>query len=476
MFSESSKGRMRLRHWGESAESRILACGCVLLFLLAAGSSVRAQSTADQSPTSSEAQSDATSGDAPSLSDAADTPETDELPSGSSQEPSRSFLEIGLHASDGVDTNPAGILGSSSQLSSVTHLLGSLDLLKLRPRSQTVVDYLGGGAFWDGTATTGHYDQQQLDARERIRWSRGQLIMRDTFQYLGEGTLARLNVAGSGVEGSLTADSGIPPTEVSHQAYITQVSMADLGEALTRRSLANVGVSYSLVNYLGESSFDSRQASIMAGLNHQLGRKDSIGIAYRFQDLEFPNSNVGHLFANSAMFIFHRTMSARMEFVAGAGPEVVTTGGGTQPGTSQINASAQASLLYVWKRSGMSLAYNRLVTSGADVYAGANSDIASASAYRDILRSWRATVNGGYTRATAINLVSTTIPGNSYDYAFLGATIRHRFGSGLDGFASYQFYNESFGNCSGLSHCNLQTRRHVVLIGLDWTLRRIPLD
>lgn len=454
----------------------MLACACMLLFGLAP-SSMWAQTSSDEFPTTNAAQSDAASGDFPSSFDAADAiPETDELPSGSLQEPSRSFLEVGLHASDGVDTNPAGVLGSSSQLSSLTNVLGSLDLLKIRPRSQTSVDYLGGGTFWEGTTTTGHYDQQQLDARERIRWSRGQLVARDSFQYLGEGNLARLSVAGSAAEDSLTPDSGIPSTEVSHQAYVTQVAMADLGEELSRRSSANVGVSYSLTDYLGEGSFNSRQASIIAGLNHQLGRKDSIGIAYRFQNLEFPDSNVGHLFANSAMFIFHRTLSARMNLVAGAGPDLVTTGGGTESGTSRINASAQASLLYIWKRSGISLTYNRLVTSGADVYAGANSDIVSASAYRDILRSWRATVNGGYTRAAAINLVSTTGPGNSYNYAFLGAIIKHRFGSGLNGFASYQFYNENFGTCSALSHCNLQTRRQVALIGLDWTLRRIPLD
>ena len=124
----------------------------------------------------------------------------------------------------------------------------------------------------------------------------------------------------------------------------------------------------------------------------------------------------------------------------------------------------------------MSLAYNRLVTSGADVYAGANSNIFSASAYRDIFRSWRLTVDGGYTRATAINLVSATVPGNVYSYAFASTTIKRRFGSALNGFASYQFYNDNFGNCSGVPSCSVQTRRHVVSIGVDWHLRRIPLD
>jgi hypothetical protein len=477
MFSEISQGPIRLRRCVECAKARILACACLLLFFLTVAGSGWAQSSIDESRASSEAQSDVPSEDFPSSRDEADaTPETDELPSGSSQEPSRSFLEIGLHASGGVDTNPSGILGSSSQLSSLTHLLGSFDLQKIRPRSQTVVDYLGGGTFWDGTATTGHYNQQQLDARERIRWSRGQLSLRDSFQYLGEGNSVSPTVAGSGANDLLTADSGDQPFEVIHQAYITHVSTADLGEALTRRSLAHVGVSYSLTNYLGngESSFDSRQASIMAGLNYQLGRKNSVGIAYRFQNLEFPNSSAGHLFANSAIFLFHRTLSTRMDFIAGAGPELVTTGGGTGPATSQINANAQASLLYTWRRSGVSLAYNRLVTSGADVYAGANSNIASASAYRNISRSWRSTVEGGYTQATGINLISATIPGSSYRYAFLGTTIRRRFGSSLSGFASYQFNNENFGDCP--STCNVQTRRHVVLIGLDWYLPRIPLD
>ena len=487
MFSEISQGPIRLRRCKESTRRRTLACACMLLFFLTVAGSVWAQSSIDESRASSEAQSDVPSeaqSDVPSEDpssppDAADTtPGTDELPSGSSQEPSRGFLEIGLHASEGVDTNPAGILGSSSQLSSLTHLFGSLDLLKIRPRSQMAVDYLGGGTFWEGTATSGHYNQQQLGVRERIRWSRGQLNVRDSFQYFGEGDLARPSVAGSGGNDSLTADSGDPPSEVSHQAYITHVSMADLGEALTRRSSANVGVSYSLTNYLGngESSFDSRQASAIAGFYHQLGRRDSVGISYRFQNLEFPNSSAGHLFANSTMFIFHRTISARMDFLVGAGPELVTTGGGKGPGTTQLNATAQASLLYGWKRSGVSLAYNRLVTSGADVYAGATSDIASASAYREIFRSWRATVNGGYARATGINLISATIPGSSYRYVFASTTIRHRFGSALSGFASYQFNNENFGNCSGQSNCTAQTRQQSVLIGLDWYLRRVPLD
>jgi hypothetical protein len=480
MLSEINKGSARLARRKESARGRVLACACLLLFFLTPADLVWAQSSIDESRPSSEAQSEVPSEDLLSSPDAADaTPETGELPPpASSQEPLRSFLEIGLHGSEGVDTNPAGILGSSSQLSSLTHLFGSLSLLKVRARSETAVDYMGGGAFWDGTATSGHYNQQQFTASERLRWPKSQFILSDTLRYLGEGDLVGPIVAGSGSNDLLTADSDNQPTQVSRQAYITHVSTADFREALTRRSSANVGVSYSLTNYLenGESAFNNRQASIVAAFNHHLDRKDSVGIAYRFQNLEFPNSNVGQLFANSTMFIFHRTMSARMDFVVGAGPELVTTRGSSQPGTSQINVSAQASLLYRRKRSGVSLAYNRLVTSGADVYAGANSNIGSASAYRDIFRSWRATVNGGYTRATSINLISATIPGNSYSYGFLGTTIRRRFGSALNGFASYQFYNENFGNCSGMNPCSIQTSRHIILIGLDWYLRRIPLD
>lgn len=452
----------------------------MLVFFLTASTPVVAQSSTDESQASSQAQSDVVPGDLPSSPDTTDaTSDTDELPAGSSQEPSRSFLEIGLHASTGIDTNPTGSLDSSSQLSSLSRFLASFSLRKVRHRSETAVDYVGGGTFWDGTATTGHYNQQQFDASEHIRCPRGQLILRDSFHYLGEGdSVTPGGVGGSGANESLPAVSGDQPFEISHQAYITHVSMAELGQALSRRSSSQVEVSYSLTNYLenGESSFDSRQASIMAAFNHQLSRKDTVGIAYRFQNLEFPNSSAGHLFANSAIFIFHRTISARMNFVAGAGPQLVTTGGGTGPGTSQINATAQVSLLYVWKRSGINLAYNKVVTSGADVYNGANSNIASASAYRDIFRSWRATVEGGYTRATGINLISAVIPGSSYSYVFLATTIRRRFGSSLSGFASYQFSNETFDNCSGLSPCNAQTRRHSVLIGLDWNIRRIPLD
>lgn len=459
----------------------------LLLFLLA-GVVAWAQSSSDGTPAASEAQSvpsdfpaSLQDMDAVPDMDAVDldaAPAADDTSSGSSQEPSRSLLEIGLHASGGLDTNPGGNLGSSSQLSSIGHFLASLSLLKIRHRSETAVDYLGGGTFWDGAGGTGHYNQQQFDAHQSIRWSRGQLMLRDSLRYMGEGDLARVSVAGSGTVDSFTTDSGDLPSEVSHQAYLTHVSSANLAEVLAGRFSAQVGASYSFTNYLegGESAFDSRQASIIAAVNHRLSRKNTVGITYRFQNLEFPNSNVGHLVANSVLFTFHRTISGRMDFVAGAGPELVTTGGGKGPGTSQINASAEASLLYRWKRSGASVAYSRVVASGADVYAGSNDNIISASAFRDIFRSWRAAVDVGYTQASGINLISATNLGSSYRYVTVGATVRHRFGSALSGFASYQFNNESFGSCSGLSACANQTRRHSALIGVDWSIRRIPLD
>ena len=124
-------------------------------------------------------------------------------------------------------------------------------------------------------------------------------------------------------------------SEVSHQAYITHVSMADLGEALTRRSSANVGVSYSLTNYLGngESSFDSRQASAIAGFYHQLGRRDSVGISY--QAFQNPCNFLTAVRAISSQIrrCSYFTEQSLREWTSWSVPasELVTTGGGKGP-------------------------------------------------------------------------------------------------------------------------------------------------
>lgn len=456
---------------------------CVLGLLTFAAVPGGAQATPDAAP-SDEAQEVAS----PADSEANLTPQPDETypnagrdsSSVETSESRSSYIQLGVHVNGGMDSNPTGSVGAT-QITSVEHFAGSTNLLKLRHRSETAVDYIGGGTLYGVSGSFGNYDQQQLTANERILWRKGQLTLTNSFRYFGEGDFGSpsYGASSSSAGGSGTASTVDTQTsDIVHQAYATNTSAAEVVEALSARSSVNAGVGYSLSNYFGygENLFDSRQVSAQAGYDHQFRRREGMGVVYGFQSLAFPDSDAGRLTANFVKFIYQRGITGRMRLVLGGGPELITTGGGLSPSTRQITYTAQASLLYQWKTSDLSLSYNRLVTAGSDVFAGAETDIVSASMRHTLSRSWRASLDGGYNRSKEAGLNSSVLPGSSYEYSFVGMAIQRQISRSLSSFASYQFNNETFGSCIVSTACNVAVRRHTALIGLDWYIRPMRLD
>src|SRR6202008_4491905 len=60
---------------------------------------------------------------------------------------SRSFVSYGLSASETADRNANNALGKQGY-SSVTHLLGALDLQRFYAKTDFFAEYVGGGAFY----------------------------------------------------------------------------------------------------------------------------------------------------------------------------------------------------------------------------------------------------------------------------------------------------------------------------------------
>lgn len=456
---------------------------CTLVFVLVTMGTGWAQSSSDQASTDGAQDMDAQPDSEPSL-----IPQPDETYPNAGQDTSStdipesrsSFVQFGVHASGGIDSNPTGSLGSS-QVTSVEHFAGSGGLLKLWHRSETAIDYIGGGTLYGGNGNLGNYDQQQLSANERISWRKGLLTLTDSFRYFGEGDFGSPsygsgNSFSNGSESASASDA--QTTDVVHQAYSTNTSAAEIVEALSARSSGKVAVGYSLSDYFGnnESLFDSRQVSVQAGYDHQFRRLEGIEVVYGFQSLAFPDSKVGRLTANFVKLVYQRGITGRMRLILGGGPELITTGGGITQSTREITYTAQASLLYHWKTSDLSLAYNRLVTAGSDVFAGAESDIVSMSLHHSFSRSWKATLDGGFNRSKEVGLNSSVLPDSSYEYSFVGAAIQRQISRSISSFASYQFNNETFGSCIVATGCNLIVRRHTALIGLDWSFRPMRLD
>ncbi|MGA9542561.1 MAG: hypothetical protein WBQ85_03280 [Candidatus Sulfotelmatobacter sp.] len=397
--------------------------------------------------------------------------------------PSRSHLLAGIHVSEGAESDPDWISGDSSQVSSVTNLSGSLSLLKVRRRSQSALDYAGGDTLFSSYGGLELYNQQfhELNADQTFLWPRGQLAVKDSLYYVGKGDFAASSFGGAG--------AGVPPeTGVSNffganqngivqEAYITNTSVASIGEAFTPRSSAHLAGAYSITDYIGntESLFNSRQVSGQGGYNYQLSRLAGIGAEYGYQRFEFPEGGVGDLVANSVQLVYQRSLSGRMDLVVGAGPELISLNGGVNGKVRQITVTGQASFRYRWEKSTASISYNRLLTAGSGFLAGGLTDTARFSVDRSISRVWRTALNAGYTKSSGVGVSSAGIPGNSYQNWFAGVALQRRLGRSLNAFASYQFNDQSLGSCESTG-CSPAVTPQVFLIGFDWYIRPVRLE
>jgi hypothetical protein len=402
---------------------------------------------------------------------------------------SRSYLLTRISGSEGVENNPSYTSGDSSEISSVTSLTGNLSLVKSQRHSETAISYLANDTLYSSYGGLGYYNQplQQLNAGESIRWSRGQITFRDALNYSSEGNFGASSFTGPASTG---VGTGLPPNtgvsdlfgasqlgEVGQAGYITNASAVGVTEALTPRSSASLTGGYSITDYLGsndEGLFDSRQVSAQAGYNYQLTRKDGIGTLYGYQIFRFPGSGFGDEVTNSVQLTYQRHVTGRMDLTLGVGPELTTLSSGTSK-VHQFTATIEASLGYRWKKSSLSLSYNRLMTGGSGYFTGGISNIATFSINRNIFRSWATVLNGGYTEVSGIGLTSVEIAGSSYEYWFAGAAVQRRLARSLTAFVSYQFNDENYG-CGGSTSCAPAVRPQVVLIGFSWSIRPVRLE
>lgn len=390
--------------------------------------------------------------------------------------PSRSYFLGGINVSTGGESNPSLLSTYSSQIASVTNLLGNFSLRKFWRHFATSIDYEGGDTLYRNYGRLDFQNQQfqRLSADGVVRWTRGQMSVKDLFSYTGSRWFGSSSAPG-GIGNPTNIGSEFFGAAVFAPSYLSNVTVASISEALTKRSSASFSAAYSFTNYVSNSQglFNSRQASSQTGYTYQISRRNNIGVLYGYQDFQFI-PNVQSVVTNSAQFVFKRRFTDHLDVVLGGGPDrIVTTGFTTQ---SRLNAMAQASVIYRRRKSYLDFSYNRMVTSGSGVYAGGISDTATASLDRSLSRSWLASIRGGYDRTSGLGVSSFGLQLPQSRYWFAGLNVRRRLGRSLGAFASYDFNYNSFLTCAGSQSCGPGANRNIALIGLDWSIRPVHLE
>lgn len=392
----------------------------------------------------------------------------------------RSFFSAGANVVEGTETSVGSNKGSSSQTSSFTTALGSLHLLSLRRYSDTAIDYLGGAELYGESTTT---PIQQLNATDRIRWRRGQLILADEFGDLPGGGFgsewfggaAAYNLASAGVNANPPAPpdlAGLLGSINYTGTGISNVSLGELAKTLTPRSSITAAGGYGFTDYslisAGESLINNHGTAAQASYNYQMSRRNQIGFLYGFQDLQFPEAGQGSVRTNLGEVLYSRQVSSRVDFSLGIGPEFAKLSNGVSGSSSQINASGYVSLNYRLRKGGVAFSCDRLVTNGSGLFAGANTDACQFSFTRPT-RYWSTSFDAGYLKLSQIGQVPAAVSSQNYQYGFVGVAVQRQLGGHLGVFGSYQFSDQSRGNyiCTLSGPCGFSGGVHSFSIGIN---------
>lgn len=417
----------------------------------------------------------------------------------------RSYLIPGIHVSEAADSNISGT-NSGSSFGSVTSALGSLTLQKLWPRSDLDLDYVGGGTFYKHNSFK-ETQVHTLLGQQRFLWRNGQFVVRDSFNYLPEGSFGYGSYGGAGaiagVGGGIGGVGGIGGigggglggsqnnffgpgqfASITNQPRISNTTIADITQLLSPRSSVTATGSYGLVHFVNNpvGYVNSRQVAAQGGYSYQISRSDQLGVLYGYQQFKYPSILTGDITTNLVNVVYGHRISGRLDLTLGGGPQFTKVNSPLFGMNTRTSASGRASLRYRFPKTNLGLYYDHYNTSGSGFFVGAKTDLVRLSASRPISKNWQGTADFGYTRSSRIVpiviLLSPVNSAQTYGYFYGGVSLHRQLGRDFSLFGSYQFNDVNFDRsfCGTSVNCSHMFQRNVALIGLDWHPHPIRLD
>jgi hypothetical protein len=382
-----------------------------------------------------------------------------------------------------VDSNQLSA-NENSGWADFTSFVGGIDLHQSSGISDLTLTYLGGAAISIG-GTASDSVLQELTLNEALNWRRVKLQFIDQLSLLPESSFGYGGLGG-GIAlpggGSIGLQSGLTPGDsvlTTRGLRITNSFLTEADIALDPRSSITVAGGYSLLHYFDNDLVDFGDTIFQAGFNHQMTRKDTFAVFYRFSAYRYPGFNQS-INDNSFQASYGRRVTGRFSFQIAGGPDITyvtvpltstsTTGTASSGQMRELYWSLSTSVLYQLERTGFGASYAHGVNGGSGVFAGSIADTTEGTISRQLTRHVSGAFDVGYSRNKGLNILSATIPtAQQFGYWFAGVNFSRTWGRALDmnlGYsAEYQSSNVAF--CVGPS-CNTSIVRHQVSIGFDW--------
>jgi hypothetical protein len=406
---------------------------------------------------------------------------------------SRSFIAPALQLSESATTNGESQLGDTNGLESITHVLGALDLQKFWPKSDLLLEYLGGGAFFSSP-----FEVRQLQAfglEAVTRWRTGQVTLRDSFNYLPDGSFQLgyggdpgLGLAIGGV-GTGGGGGGLPGSHLFGSGQfgsigiiprLANTAMLDAVQAISPVSALTVAGGFSNAHFYDPTNtlINRDQVTVEGGYSHLLSRHDQLGLIYAFQLFQFPQVTGGEIYINILNLRWSHTISGRMSLIAGAGPQYTDLELGPTP-SPNLSLSARVQLRYKLNHASLVASYEKFTSAGSGFFAGANTQAARLGYTRPLGRTWEFYGDLEFSHNTKLQDIAGYGAANasSYNEGSAGAVFRKHLGRFYDFFAAYRFSETAFNVSVCLSDsCGTTAAQQVGTIGVEWHPRPTRIE
>ena len=399
----------------------------------------------------------------------------------------RSYWQPFFNLTSTVDTNPLGV-GNRLTLVPWGSFYGGVDLRWSSHTSDLTLDYLGGGVLSQYKSEDSPI--QQLVFSEKLSWRHASISLFDQFGYFPEG-VSQFHLP-TGANLTDNRELSLQPVFVPNQSIITTAGQelnnsfaAEVDLSLTPRSSLTFLESYSVVRFFNSGFLNLNDTILQAGFNHQLTRKNTVALLYRFEAFRFGNL-YQPMDEHAVQLAFGRQVTGRLAFQLSAGPELAlfSTSAGQVSSAStsptitafkQLYWTLDSSMTYEIGRANLKLGYDHGMTDGAGFLAGAITDQGSGSIGSQLSRSLAGELVGGYASNHGLVAINQQPATQTYRDWFAGVTISHAWSRRGSIFLSYQVQRQGSNFVCASPGCGNAFTRQFISLGVTGRSQPRPI-
>jgi hypothetical protein len=401
-----------------------------------------------------------------------------------------SYWVPALACTEYATTDPNGLKGNSS-LFSESSCAGSVTLQKVGQRSQLNLDMTGGGFYYNRP-----YEQEnkqygtagQLSLFDQINGGRWNLTLGDMGSYLPEGSIGYNPFAGlasfaGGMGGGAAANapalnSGLSPNQSIYGGVarrFSDLALTDFSYMASARTTITGTMMFGTQQYLEPGNIDERSWTASSGFNYVFGRSQEFALTYEEMHFNF-GAGEQSFFTRGASFLYGRPVGRKFTVELSVAPTARTVTVPQEGSTTGFYLGTYDSLELRGERWSGMLRFNRTLTGGAGVLAGASRDQVYGEIGRQLTRRVHGAVTAGYSENKSVAQTQSG-PQPEFSYVEAGANLTHEFTPHVSMYLNYNVQHQTSNTplCQAAG-CSTLYFRQIAGFGISWHARPIKIQ